>query len=392
MAEDLSKFTTDDFSFLDDIDDDTINSVNDPSDDVESLLANEPTLVEFGLNTKLPEAFKKAHKAVFSIHDQSPHEQNIFNIMNAKMSISHWENGKSPIYEFRAAELAEWLGISPKHIGTTLNPAAKRLMARSVGFTVDTDNGEEFEYISIFSKVKYANAKLTIIPNPMLKDFLMEFNRGYALINTSNIIKLKKSYSKRIYEFLSRFKEEGTYLYPMKLDSLRHYFGLFDEKGNLHKGKKSLKTPSVFITRCIEDSIEEINKICPNEIIFFKGEQGHLGYTPIKKGRYYIGVKFHYQWLNTKIKLSTEDALSTIKELEHKRLIKKEMLSNGELELLSLAYIKVDLREKAIKLIKVLQERNLKAAASAKDSEQTEELSILDKIAQLESMNPDVGY
>jgi hypothetical protein len=90
--------------------------------------------------------------------------------------------------------------------------------------------------------------------------------------------------------------------------------------------------------------------------------------------------------------MSTEDALSTIKELEQKRLIKKEMLSNGELELLSLAYIKVDLREKAIKLIKVLQERNLKAAASAKDSEQTQELSILDKIAQLESMNPDVGY
>uniref|UniRef100_UPI003B5B8DA1 replication initiation protein n=1 Tax=Shewanella gaetbuli TaxID=220752 RepID=UPI003B5B8DA1 len=381
---------SDDLSFLNDEVDsnDSLNAV------YESIPANmdyEPTLVEFGLNTKLPELYRKSHKAIFSLHDQSPHEQNIFNIMNAKMSPTHWESGKSPIYEFTAAELSKWLNIEPKHLGTTLKPAAERLSKRSVGFA--TEDNSEFEFISIFSKIKYKGAKLTLIPNPLLKDFLMEFSQGYGLINPYKMIKLKRGYSKRIYEFLSRFKEDGTYLYPMKLDNLRKYLGLYDKDGNFLEGKKSLKAASVFISRCIEESIEEINELCSDEIIFFEGETGCLGYTPLKKGRSYVGVKFHYQWLDSKIEMSQESALETIKELEQKRLVKKEKLTNAELDILSHAYIKVGMRDKGIQLIKILQER---AAAVHKRKQEQEsksnEQTLLEKIAELETMAPDIGY
>ena len=379
----------DDFSFLDDVD---TGSKLTPDDTPTLTTKNAaPTLVEFGLNSKLPDFYRKSHRAIFSLHDQSPHEQNIFNIMNAKMHISHWEAGKSPIYEFTAQELAQWLEIEPKHIATTLRPAAERLSNRTVGFA--TEDNTEFEFISIFSKIKYKNGKLTLIPNPFLKDFLMEFNQGFGLINPEKMIKLKRGYSKRIYEFLSRFKEDGTYLYPMKLDALRRYLGLFDKNGNYLNGKKSLKASSVFITRCIDESIGEINELCSDEIVFFKGETGRLGYTPLKSGRSFKGIQFHYQWLDTKIKITDEEALKTISELEQKRLIKKLTLTDAELELLSLSYIKVGSRDKGIHLIKTLQERALAANKQNQEKEiKSKELSVLEKIAQLEKLAPDVGY
>ncbi|MFC1518622.1 replication initiation protein [Pseudomonadota bacterium] len=391
MSNDNFKIENEDFSFLDDDEIDASESLNAVYEPIPSNMDYEPTLVEFGLNTKLPDLYRKSHKAIFSLHDQSPHEQNIFNIMNAKMSPTHWESGKSPIYEFTAAELSKWLGIEPKHLGTTLKPAAERLSKRSVGFA--TDDNSEFEFISIFSKIKYKNAKLTLIPNPLLKDFLMEFSQGYGLINPYKMIKLKRGYSKRIYEFLSRFKEDGTYLYPMKLDNLRRYLGLYDKDGNFLEGKKSLKAASVFITRCLEESIEEINELCSDEIIFFEGEAGNLGYTPLKKGRSYVGVKFHYQWLDNKIQMSKESALNTIKDLEQKRLVKKEKLSNAELDLLSHAYIKVGMRDKGIQLIKILQERAAVVNKLKQEKEsKSQELTLLEKIAELENMAPDVGY
>ncbi len=349
-------------------------------------------LIEFGLESDLPESFKKSHQAVFSIHDQSRHEQNIFTIVNSKMHPSHWANGKYPIYEFKAAELSEWLGISSKHLGTTLKPAALRLLKRTVGVEVNEKGTCEFEYISLFSKISYRNAKLTVIPNPLVRDFLLEYSRGYADLNPRKMIKLKKNHSKRIYEMLSRFKETGTYLYPIKINKLQRYFGLFEKDGFLKNNKKSLKSSSVFVTRYISDAIKEISKVCADEIVFFEGKQGHLGFTPIKKGKQYEGVEFHYKWLKSNAKMTVDEAVQTIKNLEQKRLVNKIELTIKELDMLSVAYIKIKKMDKAALIIKVIQQRNELSKKIDKPKVEDKAKSVLDKIYELELLEPDLGY
>jgi plasmid replication initiation protein len=373
-------------SYLDELDQSKADTV------LSRLNESKATLVEFPLNSTLPKQYKKSHLAIFSIHDQSPHEVNLFTIMASKMQAEHWENGKTPKYEFQASELSSWLDIESRYIGSTLKGPAQRLAARHIGFASQEDDGD-FSFIPLFSKLEYKKQVLTMIPNPELKNFMLDYSDGYGLINTFSSLKLTGKYSKRIYDFLSRFKTNGTILRPMKLDTLRRYFAIIDKNGAYTSGNTSLDKPSVFITRCIEPAINEIANTFENEIFFFEGEAGHLGYTPIKEGNKSVGIKFHYQWIDNKVKMDDETARKTISDLEQQRLVKNITLSISQLELLSQAYLKIGQRETAVQLMQTVQEKNI--AEQNKESEVTvkdETQSLLDKIAKLKELNPNQKY
>ncbi|QIR16452.1 replication initiation protein [Shewanella aestuarii] len=350
------------------------------------------TLVEFPLNSTLPKQYKKSHLAIFSIHDQSPHEINLFTIMASKMQAEHWDNGKTPKYEFQASELSTWLDIESRYIGSTLKGPAERLASRHVGFANPEDDGD-FSFVPLFSKLEYKKRVLTMIPNPELKNFMLDYSGGYGLINTFSSLKLTGKYSKRIYDFLSRFKSNGTILRPMKLDTLRRYFSVIDRGGNYTAGNTSLQKPAVFISRCIEPAIKEIANTFENEIFFFKGEAGHLGYTPIKEGNKCVGIKFHYQWIENKAKMDDATARKTISELEQQRLVKNIPLTIPQLELLSQAYLKLGQRDTAIELMKAVQDKILAEDDKERKIETIDEnQSLLEKIAKLKEINPASKY
>ncbi|MCU8005698.1 replication initiation protein [Shewanella sp. SM96] len=348
--------------------------------------------VELGLQETMPDVFKKSHELIFSRQSLTSHEQNVFNLMIAHMRADHWDTSKpGPTYEFPAQTLSEWFDIESNHLSTTLAPVADRLAARTVGFA-NKDTGE-WDYIPILSRIRYKNAKLLITPNHELKEQYIDYSiNGYALINRKPLYKLRKTYSKRLYEVLSRFKSSGYKQRPITIKELKGYFGLFDEKGNINNTYKSLESTGVFIKRCIADSLEEISKICKHELLLFPGDKGELGYSLIKKGRTTTGIKFHYKWIENKITMDEVAAKDIIKDMETRRLIKKENLSIEELKFLAEAYMVLEDIESASEIYKVIEEKEIAMAEDPEEQAEKEKKAFLEKIKQLKTSNSDVTY
>jgi hypothetical protein len=348
--------------------------------------------VELGIQETMPEVFKKSHELIFSRQRLTSHEQNIFNLMIAHMKEDHWKvNSVGPSYEFPAQTLSDWFDIDSNHLSSTLSPVADRLATRTVGFV--NHETKEWDYIPILSRIKYKNAKLVIIPNPELKEQYIDFSiNGYALINRKPLYKLKKTYSKRLYEILSRFKQSHYKQRPLTIDELKGFFGLFDEKGKMNKGNKSLENTGVFIKRCVADSFEEIAEVCKHELMLFKSDKGEMGYSLIKKGRITTGIKFHYRWIDRKVSMSESTAKKVLSDLETKRLLKKEQLSIEELNMLAEAYFVMDDPDSASHIYSIIEQREAAEAQEPEDKAAQEKKSFLEKIKQLKESNSDVGY
>ncbi|MDF5188594.1 replication initiation protein, partial [Vibrio parahaemolyticus] len=185
------------------------------------------------VSDNLPKHIKKGHQLVFSRQDLSAREADMFALMIAHMKANDWEHS-TPHYEFTSHQLSEWLGVESKHIGSNLSPVANRLASRKIGIKIETCKGDvEFDYRPLFKHIAYKNGTLTMVPNDMLKSEYIEYNQSFALINTRNFFDVKKEYSKRLYELLSRFKDKGFEMHQQKLEELKGVFGLLDEAGKL---------------------------------------------------------------------------------------------------------------------------------------------------------------
>lgn len=264
------------------------------------------------VSDNLPKHIKKGHQLVFSRQDLTAREADMFALMIAHMTCHDWQK-KTPQYQFSAQQLSEWLKIDSKHIGSNLSPVANRLASRKIGIKIEFENKDtEFDYKPLFKHIAYKNGTLTMVPNDMLKSEYIAYNQGFALINTYNFFNIKKEYSKRLYEILSRFKDTGTQVQPLTIHELKGLFGLLNEAGKLKKEKSSFNKTSVFMQRCIRDSIDELanHPSTQEEIRFLTSEKGELGYEVQKQGNAIISIRFLYEWINQRSK-KTDDADST---------------------------------------------------------------------------------
>ncbi|QRG81516.1 replication initiation protein [Vibrio diabolicus] len=344
------------------------------------------------VSDNLPKHIKKGHQLVFSRQDLSAREADMFALMIAHMKPTDWDH-TTPRYEFTSNQLSEWLGVESKHVGSNLSPVANRLASRKIGIKFETPKGDtEFDYRPLFKHLAYKNGVLTMVPNDMLKSEYIEYNQGFALINTRNFFDVKKEYSKRLYELLSRFKDKGFEMHIQKLNELKGVFGLLDESGKLKKDKSSFKNNSVFMKRCIRESIKELSEHpqISKELLFLEGEKGDKGFEVVKKGRTITGIKFLFRWikLGTVDELNQHDALKTIRELELKRLQNQVRLSETELEALAIAYRYVGKEEYAIKVEESLSRRHLNQDEPQKEDEIDSLLNKIETLSQL-SDNPD---
>lgn len=319
--------------------------------------------------------------------------------MIANMKQEDWDN-QTPEYRFTAAQLSEWLGLSNRAIGSQLKQVVGRLASRKIGIIIEKQGDTEFEFTPLFKKATYKDRMLTLIPNDALSKEYIEYNQGFSLINTKSFLGLKREYTKRLYEILSRFKTDGTSLKPIEVDDLRAFMGLLNEDGSLKANKTSFKNNSVFISRCIKESIEELSEDpkTRKEILFLESEDG-LGLKLHKHGRNIHAVEFLYRWINTTTpvdKLNFEDAKRNITRLETKRLTTEEPLTVDELELLASSYRSIDEEEKAQFVEEALASRQSSGSHDAPADDVVEEVledkSFLDKLAELERMNGSKGY
>jgi hypothetical protein len=348
------------------------------------------------ISDNLPKHIKKGHQLIFSRQDLTAREADLFAVMVAHMTPDDWEKS-TPIYKFTAHQLSEWLGLNSKHVGSNLRPVAERLASRKIGIKLETVQGDvEFDFRPLFKHIRYKNGELTMTPNDMLKHEYIEYNQGFALINTKNFFELKKEYSKRLYELLSRFKSGGTDIYVQKINDLKGIFGLLDENGKLRKDKTSFKNNSVFMQRCIRDSIEELrtNQRTKKELLFLESDDGNFGFETVKRGRSIIALRFLYRWIRTGNvdELNIQSAQKTIRELELKRLQKREKLSIEELESLVISYRVIGKEDTALEIEKSVEKRKQSEILSQEEKSSADFDNVLDKIEELKKVNQEIDY
>ena len=347
---------------------------------------------ELTMNSKkLPTHIKKGHQLVFSQQDLTAREANLFGLMIANMRPEDWE-GNTPEYTFTAAQLSDWLGLNNRAIGSQLNDVVSRLSSRKIGIIQESKGDTEFEFTPLFKKAKYKDRVLTLVPNDALAKEYVEYNKGFSLINTKSYLGLKREYTKRLYEILSRFKGDKK-LNLMEVEALKAYMGILDEKGDIKKNKSSFSNNGVFITRCIRESIIELSNDpkTQKEIMFHESPDG-LGIKLHKHGRNVHSVEFLYTWINVKNPvevLNFEDAKKIITKLETKRLTGDEPLSINELKSLAAAYRVFEEDEQAEKVERAIIKRQ---SAGEGDESEVADKAFLDKIKELQQMNNDVEY
>lgn len=345
---------------------------------------------------QLPKHIKKGHQLVFSRQDLTSREADLFALMVANMTPSDWETS-TPQYMFSSQQLSDWFGMDSKHVGSNLNPVANRLASRKIGIKVENKKGDvEFDYRPLFKHIAYKSGQLVMVPNDMLKSEYIEYHQGFALINTRNFFDVKKEYSKRLYELLSRFKDKGYEMHMQQIEDLKGVFGLLDESGKLKKDKASFKNNSVFMKRCIRESIKELTEHpqINKELLFLESEKGDKGFEIIKKGKSIVAIRFLFRWLKKASieEFNQHEALKTIRELELKRLQHKTPLNDAELEILAMAYRLLGRDEQANKIEQALTLRQQATITQLPEQQQAEVASVLDKIRALESINNDVDY
>ena len=247
----------------------------------------------------------------------------MFALMMASMCEEHWEKG-SPKYTFPSSKIAEYLGLNKRSISSQLAPVCKALVSRSIGIL--EQNKDKFDFRPLFKRAAYADGELILIPNDELKDEYLLHSQGFALIKTESYLNIKGEYTKRLYEMLSRFKDDNFKLPVMSIKRLQAYLGILDQSGKLKPTKKSFSSTSLFLDRCIRKSISELlsNPKTNKEIHFIKNGK-EIGFKCHKSGTKIISVEFTFKWIadltadNAFEKISIAEAKSAITEIEVKR-------------------------------------------------------------------------
>ncbi|MFD2178499.1 replication initiation protein [Veronia pacifica] len=259
---------------------------------------NEQQVILTDDSRQLPaQFFKKSHDLLFSQLSLSPREHDIMALLLSRLHEDHWQSFidgtaiRAPAYQFKSDVLCDWLGVSSTNLYNTLSGPAEKLSNRLIG--VRNPTTREFDFITLFKRLSYKDAVLTIIPNDELMKEYLGVAQGHAQVDHRVFRKLKKEHSKRLYPLLSRFKNQSHTLHPQSIEELHGFFGLLNEKGELLK--TSYANNKVFIDRCIRASIEEISKHDPN-LEFLVSDDGSFGYRAIRRGRKIAKIEFLYHW------------------------------------------------------------------------------------------------
>ncbi|EKO3663289.1 replication initiation protein [Vibrio metschnikovii] len=272
--------------------------------------------------------FKKSHALVFSRLSLSPVEHDIFALLLSRLHKDQWEDfmaGKTPMspsYEFKSKVLCDWFCVEKEDLYNILYKPSERLAGKKIGVTQE---GNSFDFIPLFKRVKYQNGTLTIKPNDELITEYLGISQGHAQIPHKSFRKIKTEHGKRLYTMLCRFKSPHTELHPQTIEDLHGFFGLLDKKGTLLK--KTYAVNANFIKRIIKPAIQEIDDKEPSICFLIDEKTGNYGFSYIKEGRKVVGLKFLFQWKlpekreESKKELTYEDALRTFEDIVDKRCI-----------------------------------------------------------------------
>lgn len=179
------------------------------------------------------------------------------------------------VFRFSEDDLMTAFNCKKDNIRKVLEPAAKALRSREVGYSFD----DEFDYFSPIGRVRYkVGDEFVISMLPDVVEILCNYN-GFSEIDFKLFISLPGRYEKRILKEISRWK--GT--------EKRIIFSIDEYRDRLGVKESSYSVFANFRKRCIDEPIKKI--INESFGVWVPSDSDGLGYKLIKKGRSYSEIE-----------------------------------------------------------------------------------------------------
>lgn len=193
-------------------------------------------------------------------------------------------------YSFTVKEFVDLVGITGKGSYGYLKKITASL--RNKGFTIHEPDGDL--QVGWLDSVKYYDneGRFELAFSPKLKPYLLALKKEFTRYQLHNVIRLKSSYSVRIYELLKQYQSIQHRIFD--LNELRSILGIPED---------SLKLYGDFKRRVLETAHKEL----ANSDILFE-------YTPIKKVRKVVAVRFYITENESVIKRSKKEKKNFEKE------------------------------------------------------------------------------
>lgn len=112
-------------------------------------------------------------------------------------------------YEYTRKELLECLNVTPKYLITYLDEATSKIMGK-VATIRDVKTGHWWKN-TVVNKANYVDGVLTLQLNRDVAELLLNYTKGFAIVDFNLMFSLKTTNEKRILDLISRFKNEPRF-------------------------------------------------------------------------------------------------------------------------------------------------------------------------------------
>lgn len=250
--------------------------------------------------------YSKSNYLISAKYSSSLLENKITAISLSKIQKKEYvEDNKGRIVcSMTAHELRRLIGSNGGSFYATLEPVARNMTSRVIGFSDPLKDGGVFDYISIIDRAKYEKGTFTIYYNADIKEYLSEFKANFTILELPTMLKFRNAYSFRLYEILSSksYYRKGIpnsaksqiFNIEFNLSELKLNIGVVNAeldvvRKELNKKKapdydkaverspeKKYNNWSAFRRRVLEPAIAEINEKTDMKVSFssLKGGQG----------------------------------------------------------------------------------------------------------------------
>ncbi len=316
----------------------------------------------------------KSHALVYSASSLTAKQMNIVALMLTAMKAEDWqdESGEPKLaeYTFDSSVLIEWFGVTPQQFHATLKQPCEMLTKKTIGI----ETSDSWRYIPLFSEIYYKKGVLKITPNYKLREyFIVKLSgSGFAKIHNPLFKSLTNPNSKKVFEFLSRFRDDHD-MYHISVSKLQILFGIKGENGKFQK--PTYASEKTFITKVIKQSLLELkeNQIGRNLFTIKTSPTGDVGYELVPTGENSYKIRFLVEWHQPKTEVAQQElALEIISDLQELTRAKKAnesplaLMESLEPKLRSAGYLeKADAFAAKIKQIRIREAK----ARSRKDSQ-----------------------
>lgn len=174
-------------------------------------------------------------------------------------------------YQLDVKSFKELAGLKRENLYEQIKGAAKRLLSRIIEVEeLDSKGGTKYWATTFIISPEYHNGVLRVSIDPKLKPYLLELGKNYTRYQLKNVMRMKSTYSLRLYELLKQHEFKGQRKFS--LDELKEYLGVESDYERFYDLEK----------RVLKPSADEINQL--TDIV--------ISYKKIKEARTIVAVEY----------------------------------------------------------------------------------------------------